>query len=135
MAKKPKKAKKAKKAKKVKKAKKKGAAKKSATETAKFTRITFGCRGGSCTATPKRAHIFDHGSHVELLATTTNVTVAFDGGKSPFDPNVPIINLVKGLSQTFEVSQAAWGDFSNQIFCLDPNPCPSDEDNPDMIVP
>ena len=102
---------------------------------AKHTKIEYGCKNGECTATPKKPHIFGAGSHVELLATTTNVKVAFNGGKSPFQPNAPTIDLTMGVSQTFTVSSTASGNYRYQIQCLHPHPCPTPQDEPDMIVP
>lgn len=98
-------------------------------------KINYGCNGGFCTATPRKAHIGAPGSQVELTATNTNVTITFVGGKSPFTPNVPSIALLQGIPQTFTVSTTASGNYDYDLICSGPKTCPALQDSPDMIVP
>ena len=99
----------------------------------KTIKLSYGCVAGACTPSQKNAHLKKRGAQVELSATNTNVTLAFDGGKSPFTPNAPIIRLQQGQPpQTFTVSSTAWGDYPYTIAC---DGCPTAADSPDMIVP
>jgi hypothetical protein len=98
----------------------------------KTVKLTYGCEGGFCTASPKKAHLKKRGAHVQLSATNTNVTITFDQGKSPFTPNTPNIRLLQGQPQTFTVSATASGDYPYTLGC---DGCPTPSDSPDMIVP
>jgi hypothetical protein len=115
----------AKKQRKANSSKKKPAAKKS-------TQINYGCKDHFCSVDQRNAHVGGPGSQVTLKATNTNVTISFDGGKSPFDPNVTGISLLQGTSKTFTVANSASGDYPYGLAC---STCPTPSNSPDMIVP
>ena len=98
--------------------------------------VSFGCRGdNTCGSTPPKPHL-KPGAAIDLHATNTDVTITFRKGESPFTPNVPVIQLKQGETQTFVVSPDTPNppaQYFYQIECA--SGCPVLAGDPEMIVP
>jgi hypothetical protein len=91
--------------------------------------VTFAC-SGVCKTKEKHTHLGQPGSHVDLHAKGTAVTITFGGGISPFDPNVDHIDLAKDQTKTYKVG--SYGTYKYNAAC---KACETPADDPDMIVP
>jgi hypothetical protein len=101
--------------------------------------IFFGCDANNfCATMPTDPHLGKPGSKVYLQATNSDVTITFDGGNSPFKPNVGVIQLKQGQPATrFVVGPIPPGhaevDYHYKLSCA--TGCPKLSDDPEMIVP
>jgi hypothetical protein len=114
--------------------KKKKAVKKTAKKTKSSKTINYNCRGGTCTATPKKQHL-SPGAQVTMQAGNADATIDFAAASgSPFASGTTHFFIPKGTSQVETVAAGANGHFPYKLACTNPR-CRKSSDPPEVIVP